>query len=1182
MLRKLPGFLTACILIITPLVANALGFGNIKLNSALNEPLDAEISLLSATVDEVSGLTVKMASREAFLRAGVDRPTFLNNINIEIKSRADDTFYIHLTSRQPIREPFLNFLLELNWYNGRILREYTVLLDPPGRVIKQPAVVETPEVTEPARIAREPEPEPAPAAEAATETETAPVPFPVATPEASAEAESAAPEPAAAPAEEESSLIVAEEAPAEEPAPVVEEEAALPEPAEAVVEPETIQPEPEVLPEPEPVAEDSLIAPEAATAAAPAAATAFSDDTELFPRIPLTEYREGGAAAGESAPQAQGELDYGITRKGDNLWTVAKKLQAGDESVSIYQIMMALLKSNPEAFTGGNVHRLKIGHVLRIEDPALLQAMTDEEARAAYRVQTEEWENYRQELAAAAESEQPIVAGELEAPAEAPEAETGGELTVAAPGGEELTAGEGVSESALISEVAALNEELHQLRADAEAMGGTDEALNRQIKELEAELADMQRAISVKDTELATVQQMASKANEEAAAAEAPQAEAPAAETEEPAAEAAPAPEAGVTETAEAPAEEVTEEVAGESVAEPETSEAGAPAETAEAPAAPAEPAAEPVPEPAPEPAPAPAPVVAVPPVPAPAPETGGFMAMVSGMLAAVTGMLGPMAGNSLLLFVGLPILLVLIILMVIVIRRRKQAQGGFQESILSGEPAAAPGSEPAEATDEESSFLSDFAVSGAGAIQAEDSEVDPLTEADVFMAYGRYEAAEERLTEALENDPSRKELKLKLLELYNATRNQSAFESAAEEFYASLGENANSDPMWEQVLTMGKELAPNNPLFTGDVVPSAAPAAEEPATEDPGVNLSDSQVMDIGLETGVFQAEELAPQPGETRAGEPDELDFNLDLGEESAGETAAAETPVEETSAAEEPLAADEGLDFNLDLGSGETEVAAEPPTAELELPEEEAGDAGLDFNLDLDSGEETPAAEAEAPAAESAETDLETELGGLDFELDTGEEPAAEAASEAEAGLDLNLDLDTGSEAGSESMPDLDFSLDTDSGSETLEVPAATEESAETDQTMVINLDESDEMPGENDDTSIDLTLDEMQSPDLDQNDETQAIDLGEDLTLDSLETDGEETAADLTLDIDEAADAADDLDLAAGGDEVGTKLDLARAYIDMGDPEGARSILDEVLDEGNDEQKQEAQQLIQQIA
>ena len=1171
MLRKLPGFLTACILIITPLVANALGFGNIKLNSALNEPLDAEISLLSATVDEVSGLTVKMASREAFLRAGVDRPAFLNNINIEIKSRADDTFYIHLTSRQPIREPFLNFLLELNWYNGRILREYTVLLDPPGRVIKQPAVVETPKVTEPARIAREPEPEPAPAAEAATETETAPVPFPVATPEASAQAESAAPEPAAAPAEEEASLIVAEEAPAEEPAPVAEEEAALPEPAEAVVEPETIQPEPEVLPEPEPVAEDSLIAPEAATAAAPAAATAFSDDTELFPRIPLTEYREGGAAAGESAPQAQGELDYGITRKGDNLWTVAKKLQAGDESVSIYQIMMALLKSNPEAFTGGNVHRLKIGHVLRIEDPALLQAMTDEEARAAYRVQTEEWENYRQELAAAAESEQAIVAGELEAPAEAPEAETGGELTVAAPGGEELTAGAGVSESALISEVAALNEELHQLRADAEAMGGTDEALNRQIKELEAELADMQRAISVKDTELATVQQMAGKANEEAAAAEAPQAEAPAAETEESVAEAAPAPEASVTETAEAPAEEVAEEVAGEPVAEPETT----PAETAEAPAAPSEPAA----EPAPEPAPAPAPVVAVPPVPAPAPETGGFMAMVSGMLAAVTGILGPMAGNSLLLFVGLPILLVLIILMVIVIRRRKQAQGGFQESILSGEPAAEPGSEPAEATDEESSFLSDFAVSGAGAIQAEDSEVDPLTEADVFMAYGRYEAAEERLTEALENDPSRKELKLKLLELYNATRNQSAFESAAEEFYASLGENANSDPMWEQVLTMGKELAPNNPLFTGDVVPSAAPAAEEPATEDPGVNLSDSQVMDIGLETGVFQAEELAAQPGETQAGEPDELDFNLDLGEESAGETAAAEVPAEETSAAEEPLAADEGLDFNLDLDSGETESAAEPPTAELELPEEEAGDAGLDFNLDLDSGEETPAAEAEAPAAEPAETDLETEPGGLDFELDTGEE----AASEAEAGQEFNLDLDTGSEA--ESMPDLDFSLDTDTASETsetLEVPAAAGESAETDQTMVINLDESDEMPGENDDTSIDLTLDEIQSPDLDQNDETQAIDLGEDLTLDSLETDAEETAADLTLDIDEAADAADDLDLAAGGDEVGTKLDLARAYIDMGDPEGARSILDEVLDEGNDEQKQEAQQLIQQIA
>ncbi len=1134
MLRKLPGFLTACILIVTPLVASALGFGNIKLNSALNEPLDAEIGLLSATVDEVSGLTVKMASREAFLRAGVDRPAFLSSFNIEIKSRADDTFYIHMTSRQPVREPFLNFLLELNWYNGRILREYTVLLDPPGHVVKQPAVIATPEVTQPAQIAREPEPEAAPAP-APVVVEPEPVPEP---------------EPAPLVAEELSPPIPIEEEVVAPEEPTATAETALPEPAEAIVEPESIQPSAEVLPEPAVVTEDRVATEPMAEAVVSEQPSAFSDDTELFPRIPLTEYEEGRVAQSEKPePLAQGELDYGITRKGDNLWTVAKKLQAGDESVSIYQIMMALFKNNPDAFTENNIHRLKIGHVLRIDDPALLLAMSEDEARAAYRIQTEEWESYRQQLASAAEAQQPIVAGDLEAPVEQGESETSGELTVAAPGGEELTAGEGLADTVLSGEVATLKEELRQLRSDAEAMGGTDEALNSQIRELEAELADMQRAISIKDAELAAVQQMAGKANEEAAT-----------------------PEEVIVEETPVVTDEVTPAKAGEETAahehEPSMPEPAAPEQavaesTIEETVATA-PVAEPTPEAAVEPAPAPvvAAPVPMPAPPAPEPETG-FMATVTGIFSAIaatmTGMLGSMAGDSLLLFVGLPVLLVLIILMVIVIRRRKQGQGGFQESILTGEPASVT-ADQAEAKEEESSFLSDFAVSGAGAIQTEESEVDPLTEADVFMAYGRYEAAEERLTEAMENDPSRKELKLKLLELYNATKNQTAFESTAEDFYASLGENANSDPMWEKVLSMGKELAPNNPLFTGDVV--APVASEQVVAEDPGVNLSDSQVMDIGLETGVFQSEDLAPEKEQTS-----ELDFNLDLDEvaeperEETAEAGESDFVLDESATAE-----DSGLDFNLDLDSGVADEATtdspEPPTTEMEMPEET--DTGLDFNLD--TGEET-----------SAQT---TDVGELDFELDTDDETATDLRVDDDAsGLDLSLD-ESGDDTGR--VPDLEFSLDVDeASSETVEVAA----SDETDQTMVINLDDSEASMGEAGDSAVDLTLDNIDSSAQDiaadeLNDETLAIDLGDSLSYESMGGEDEDTAVDLSLDVEDASDAGD-LDLAAGGDEVGTKLDLARAYIDMGDPEGARSILDEVLDEGNDEQKQDAQKLIQQI-
>ncbi len=1130
MLRKLPGFLTACILIIMPLVANAMGFGNIKLNSALNEPLNADIGLLSATVDDVSGLTVKLASPAAFTHAGIDRPAFLTSLKMKIKSRADDTFYIHLTSVQPVREPFLDFLLELSWYNGRILREYTVLLDPPGRIIKQPAVIATPEVTQPARIARAPKPVPVavvPEALPASEPATKPRP------------------------------VVSEELPAKK------EGVTAPKPTakKTVSKPESIQSTTEVQPKPENRIKPLVAAATAAGVVATGESSAFSDNGELFPRIPLTSYHDDQTTPA-SKSMGQGKLDYGITRKGDNLWTVAKKLRVDNKSVSIYQIMMALLKHNPDAFKQGNINRLKIGHVLRIQNSAMLQAMSDSEARAAYRIQTEEWDHYRQnQLVAAAKTPQAIVAGDLGSPAGETEADNSGEVTVAAPGGKELTAGEGLSDTAVSGDVATLKDELNQLRSDADAMGGTDAALNKKIKDMEAELADMQRAISIKDTDLAAVQQMAQKTNrnknEEKAVTTKAAPEAPVT-TEEKTATNKAANETGVAAGAEAKQTQENQEappVAQETPAsEAKTAVAATP------PVETQKPAVQP-----------PAPAVA--PAPRPTPEhKAGFMSTVTGVLATIaatfTGMLGPLAGNSLLLFIGLPVLLVLIILMVIVIRRRKQAQGGFQESILSGEASPINGDQ-AEAKEEESSFLSDFAVSGAGAIQAEDSEVDPLTEADVFMAYGRYEAAEERLTEAMEEDPSRKELKLKLLELYNATKNQSAFESSAEDFYASLGENANTDPMWEKVLSMGKELAPNNPLFTGDV---QAPAASAPPAEEAAasVGLSDSQVMDIGLETGVFQTEELEPVQDE-----PSGLDFSLDLdGLSEPEKTETTETDV----ALNEPADTDDsGLDFNLDLDSNNTDGAdtgtSEPPTTEMEISAET--DSELDFDSSLDKDEGEPA--------------LVMDSDGLDFAIDADDETSVDLQAEEDTtGLDFNLELDDADAAvqeQSQASPDLEFSLDTNEvSSDTVGETV----SDELDHSMAINLDDSDlATAGDGDeDTAIDLKMDDAESPaeddEIELHDDTLAIDLGESLDLiESLDNDSEDTAADLSLDTEESSDVAI-LDLAAGGDEVGTKLDLARAYIDMGDPEGARSILDEVLDEGNDEQKQEAQQLIQQIA
>ncbi|MGW8227560.1 MAG: type IV pilus assembly protein FimV, partial [Gammaproteobacteria bacterium] len=161
MMRKLVVFLTAAILICMPLAANALGFGSLKLNSSLNEPLNADIELLSATSADVSGLSISLASPDAFLRAGIDRPALLSELKFAIQQREDGTYYINVTSRSAVREPFLNFLLEMNWQNGRMLREYTMLLDPPTQVRKQPTVVEAAPTVAPAVVAKQEAAEPA-------------------------------------------------------------------------------------------------------------------------------------------------------------------------------------------------------------------------------------------------------------------------------------------------------------------------------------------------------------------------------------------------------------------------------------------------------------------------------------------------------------------------------------------------------------------------------------------------------------------------------------------------------------------------------------------------------------------------------------------------------------------------------------------------------------------------------------------------------------------------------------------------------------------------------------------------------------------------------------------------------------------------------------------------------------
>jgi len=131
----------------------ALGLGDIRLSSALNEPLRAEIELLAATPEELNNLSVQLASQDTFQRYDLDRPMFLTSLQFNIvKSGRADGNVIRVTSTEPITEPFITFLVEASWSRGRLLREYTLLLDPPT-FAPPPSTQATDSVTAPTRVA---------------------------------------------------------------------------------------------------------------------------------------------------------------------------------------------------------------------------------------------------------------------------------------------------------------------------------------------------------------------------------------------------------------------------------------------------------------------------------------------------------------------------------------------------------------------------------------------------------------------------------------------------------------------------------------------------------------------------------------------------------------------------------------------------------------------------------------------------------------------------------------------------------------------------------------------------------------------------------------------------------------------------------------------------------------------
>jgi pilus assembly protein FimV len=244
--------------------------------------------------------------------------------------------------------------------------------------------------------------------------------------------------------------------------------------------------------------------------------------------------------------------------------------------------------------------------------------------------------------------------------------------------------------------------------------------------------------------------------------------------------------------------------------------------------------------------------------------------------------------------------------------------------------------------------------------------EVDPIAEADVYMAYGRDAQAEEILKEALQKDPNRVAVQAKLLEIYAKRRDTKAFEQTAAKL---KGLTHGTGPEWEKAAALGKSIDPSNGLYAGATAAAAAVAALEvtsPSASTPALD------FDIG---GATQASTVVPDfsldvPAAPK-GEDTGIDFDVSGASPARGE-ASEQTVVPTTRAPDK----DAGLDFNLDLGApAVSEPKFEPAAA---AP---AGDAGLSFDLNLDVGDDKktePAAAAPAPDFSGVSLDLGTSDG------------------------------------------------------------------------------------------------------------------------------------------------------------------------------------------------------------
>ena len=726
--------------------------------------------------------------------------------------------------------------------------------------------------------------------------------------------------------------------------------------------PLTAQVAPSTSPAPAGRATPAPVAPErAARPASPGAAAPTA-------RAPVTP--------SPAAPAAPGSGNQVTVQAGETAGKIAAANKT--DAVSLDQMLLAMLRASPEAFVGGNVNRLRAGAVLNLPSEEQAQAVPAAEARQTLVAQSRDFNEFRRRLAEGVPS----------APAAGTSREAGGRV------------------QAQVEEkrpAAAAPDKLTLSKGGVQGRGGSEDkvAQNRAAQDASNRVAELNRNIS----ELNKLTGALPAATKPAAGASAPSASATAAARPAsspaipsvaiPAGSSVAATQAPATATpATAPAAAASAPVvaaataASAPVAAAAVQAASAPAAAASAPATDA---AAPAPATAaPAAAPASAPAAAAPKRPVAPPPPVQEPSLLDELLG--NPLIPASLGGALALLLGLGAWKAR--------QRRKSAQvdSSFLESRL--QPDSFFGASGGQRVD-----TNEGAPTGSSMVYSPSQldaagDVDPVAEADVYLAYGRDLQAEEILKEALRINPQRIAIHTKLLEIYAKRRDTKAFEQLAGEVY---GLTNGAGPEWSHICELGLDLDPSNPMYQ----PGGQPSGNAPLT-----------AATVGAVAGAVAVASARPAPAAPApaadSGMPSidlDLDFSLDESAPAAKPSAsAASKPAAVAPSA--PVAAEPLL--NMDFGGAAQPVAIEPPAAQFEapsltLPEDNS------LNFDTTAPAALPKAAAPVPAAPAAPTAdsgmIEFDLGALSLDLPSATPPDSVAPSVGGDSLSTGgLELDT----------------------------------------------------------------------------------------------------------------------------------------------------------------------------